>query len=72
VADAQITEYIDRLTAPERLALIGQLWDSLESEVPVTAAHKEELDRRLDMLTGDPASVMSWGALRAELESDCD
>ena len=37
-----------RLTPPERLALISQLWDSLEDEqLPLTAAQRTELDRRL-------------------------
>lgn len=71
MADAQLTEYIKGLTAPERLALIGQLWDSLESEVPVNSGHEEELDRRLETLPEDRAGVVSWSALRAELESDC-
>jgi putative addiction module component (TIGR02574 family) len=37
-----------RLTPPERLTLISQLWDSLEdSHLPLTAAQRRELDRRL-------------------------
>lgn len=43
-----------RLTPPERLALISQLWDSLEDEqVPLTASQRAELDRRLDTLDQD-------------------
>jgi putative addiction module component (TIGR02574 family) len=39
---------IENLTAAERLALISKLWDSLDpSDVPVTPAQREELDRRL-------------------------
>ena len=43
-----------RLTTPERLALIAQLWDSIENEqLPLTAAQQTELDRRLATLEAD-------------------
>jgi putative addiction module component (TIGR02574 family) len=43
-----------RLTPPERLALISQLWDSMEdSQLPLTAAQQAELDRRLASLEQD-------------------
>ena len=39
---------IVRLSPPERLALIAQLWDSLEHEqLPLTSPQREELERRL-------------------------
>ena len=38
---------IGRLTPPERLALIAQLWDSLEQEqLPLTSAQEAELEQR--------------------------
>jgi putative addiction module component (TIGR02574 family) len=38
---------IIRLTPPERLALIAQLWDSLENEqLPLTSAQQAELEQR--------------------------
>jgi putative addiction module component (TIGR02574 family) len=37
-----------RLTPPERLALISQLWDSLDDDhLPQTAAQRTELNSRL-------------------------
>lgn len=43
-----------RLTPPERLALISQLWDSLEEDhLPLTAAQWTELDSRLATLDED-------------------
>jgi putative addiction module component (TIGR02574 family) len=58
-----------RLTPPERLDLISQLWDSLESEhLPVSAAQREELDRRLETLDADRANGVTWQAMKAELE----
>ena len=58
-----------RLTQPERLALISQLWDSLEpSDLPLTAAQEAELDRRLESLDQDRREGTTWTALKAELE----
>jgi putative addiction module component (TIGR02574 family) len=61
-----------RLTPPERLALISQLWDSLENDqLPLTAAQQAELDRRLDNLHEDRSNGVTWEALKAELEQRC-
>jgi putative addiction module component (TIGR02574 family) len=61
-----------RLTPPERLALISQLWDSLEdSHLPLTPAQQAELDRRLATLDRDRREGITWAALKAELEQRC-
>lgn len=61
-----------RLTPPERLALISQLWDSLEDEqLPLTTAQQAELDRRLATLDQDRREGITWAALKAELEQRC-
>ena len=61
-----------RLTPPERLALIAQLWDSLEDEqLPLTAAQRAELDSRLGSLDQDRPEGITWAALKAELEQRC-
>ncbi len=61
-----------RLTSPERLALISQLWDSLEDEqLPLTEPQRAELDRRLEMLDQDRPNGITWAALKAELENRC-
>ena len=63
---------IVRLTPPERLALIAQLWDSLEhDELPLTEAQKAELDHRLASLDEDRRKGVSWASLKAELEQRC-
>ena len=42
---------INNLTIEERLALLGEIWDSLNPEdVPMTDTQRAELDRRLDDL----------------------
>ena len=61
-----------RLTPPERLALISQLWDSLEDDhLPLTAAQRAELDRRLASLDQDRREGITWAALKTELEQRC-
>ena len=61
-----------RLTPPERLTLISQLWDSLEAdELPLTAVQQAELDHRLDTLDQDRREGITWEALKSELEQRC-
>jgi putative addiction module component (TIGR02574 family) len=59
---------ISRLSAGERLDLIGRLWDSLETDdIALTPAQRVELDRRLETADADLATSIPWDALRAEL-----
>ena len=63
---------IVRLTPPERLALIAQLWDSLENEeLPLTGAQQAELERRLASLDDYRRNGVTWASLKAELEQRC-
>jgi putative addiction module component (TIGR02574 family) len=61
-----------RMTPPERLALIAQLWDSLEQQhIPLTDKQQAELDRRLDTIDNDRRSAVTWAELKAELQQRC-
>jgi len=61
-----------RLTPPERLALISQLWDSLQDEnVPLSLAQQAELDSRLASLDRDRREGVSWADLKSELARRC-
>ena len=52
---------IRTLTTEERLTLIGDIWDSLTpSELPLSSAQRDELDRRLDDLAADPHPGIPW------------
>jgi putative addiction module component (TIGR02574 family) len=56
------------LSQQERLELIGELWDSLDpNAVPVTAAQKAEIDRRLATLDVDIANGRDAADVLAEL-----
>ena len=63
------TAEIVRLSPPERIALIAQLWDSLDhDQLPMTCAQQAELESRLASLDQDRQSGVTWTALKAELE----
>jgi putative addiction module component (TIGR02574 family) len=63
---------IIRLSADERLALIAQLWDSLDDhQLRLTAAQQVELERWLATLDQDRAQSVTWQTLKAELEQRC-
>ena len=63
---------IVRLSPPDRLALIAQLWDSLEQhQVPLSQAQEAELERRLDSLDRDRSQGVTWRELKTELEQRC-
>ena len=65
-------EEIFRLSPPERIALIAQLWDSLDDdELPLTSAQRAELESRLRSLDQDRRDGVPWAALKAELEQRC-
>ncbi|MGH9793759.1 MAG: addiction module protein [Candidatus Acidiferrales bacterium] len=54
---------INRLPPEERLNLIERLWDSLSEDprqVAITAAQREELDRRLDEMEAKGAEGIPW------------
>lgn len=63
------SDELARLSPAERLALIGQLWDSLaDAEIPLPQAQQAELASRLSSLDQDRAQAVTWEQLRAELE----
>lgn len=58
---------LKRLTAAEKLLLVGELWDELAShpaEVPVSQETIAELDRRMADYRENPDKVTSWEAIR--------
>jgi putative addiction module component (TIGR02574 family) len=66
------SDEVVRLSPPERLALIAQLWDSLEHEqLPLNSAQQAELERRFGSLDQDRQDSVTWEVLKAELEQRC-
>jgi putative addiction module component (TIGR02574 family) len=61
---------IAKLSAAQRLFLIGELWDSLADEdTPLPQAQQDELRRRLASFDADRAQAVTWDALKAELDA---
>jgi putative addiction module component (TIGR02574 family) len=63
---------IARLSVPERILLLEDLWDSIasdESSVPVPQSHRDELDRRLTQYEKDPGRLLTLDDLREKIEA---
>jgi len=59
---------IIRLRPAERLALIGELWDSIDdADLTLPPMQRRELQRRLASLDQDAVQAVSWDDLKAEL-----
>lgn len=60
---------IDRLSAPQRLELIGLLWDSLADETLANPPewHIRELEQRIAAAAADPGAVEPWEDVLARL-----
>lgn len=53
----KLLEEILALPMSERIGLVGTVWDSISPDVlPLTAAQREELDRRIAEFEADPDS----------------
>ena len=64
-------EEITKLSIPERIQLVEDIWDSIAAEgteVPLTPAQREELQRRVERYRSNPESGISWDALKASLQ----
>jgi len=62
---------ITKLSTPEKILLVEDLWDSIvsdESVLPFPQSHKEELDRRLKRYESAPGNLLSLEELRTRIE----
>ena len=62
---------IKKLSTPEKILLVEDLWDSIasdESVVPVPQSHMEELDTRLKKYEAAPGNLLSLEELRTRIE----
>jgi putative addiction module component (TIGR02574 family) len=61
---------IVKLSTPEKILLVEDLWDSIasdEANVPVLQSHLEELDKRLKSYESDPGNLLSLEELQARI-----
>ena len=66
-------EQVQHLPVEERIELAEAIWDTVAEgasaeELPVSAAHRAELDRRLADLEANPDTGRSWQEVRERLE----
>ncbi len=64
---------IVRMTVPERLELIGTLWDTIPEtmeELPLPASHRKELEQRIARANADPESALPWEQVKIRLRYD--
>jgi putative addiction module component (TIGR02574 family) len=62
---------IKKLSVPERILLVEEIWDSITAEpemMEVTAAQKRELDQRLNNLEAGPDKGRSWEEVKSDLK----
>ena len=65
-------DVIRKLSVPERLALVEEIWDSISADpesVPVSEAHIAEARRRLAEHVADPSTAASWEDAEERLRS---
>ena len=66
---------LDQLSLAERILLVEELWDSIAaaSEAdPLTAAHKQDLQRRVDAYRDHPKAGSPWEEVKARLREDTE
>ena len=62
---------IAKLSAPEKILLVEDLWDSISSDesiVPVPQSHIDELDRRLKRYESASGRLLTIEELQANIE----
>lgn len=60
-----------QLTVAERIQLAEDIWESIVAQpdaLPLTAAQRKELDRRLEAHKKTPTATKSWEQVRAKLK----
>jgi putative addiction module component (TIGR02574 family) len=63
-------EDVADMSVPERIRLVEDIWDSIAADakaVPVTAAEKALIDRRLRALRRNPGACIPWEAVKASI-----
>ena len=64
---------IDRMSVDERIALVNEIWESIEADRvanDLTEAQRAELDRRLAALDADPTNVLTWKEIKAHVRRE--
>ena len=63
---------IDRLSTPEKILLVEELWEHIAAQpsaVPIPSSHVDELQRRLHRQASQPGPMLSLEELQSRIES---
>ncbi|HKR12966.1 MAG TPA: addiction module protein [Pyrinomonadaceae bacterium] len=66
---SNLSEEAKKLSIPERLALVEEIWDSIAEDnecFELTDEQRQELDRRLESFRVNPSQGRTWEEIRAE------
>ncbi len=64
---SNLTEQVKKLSIPERIALVEEIWDSIADDngcFELTEAQKQELDRRIESLRANPSQGRTWEEIK--------
>ena len=70
----EVRRLIDKLSVPDRIALVQAIWDGIAGEVetsPLTDAQRQEVDRRLAAHRANPQAAIPWEQVEAEALARC-
>jgi putative addiction module component (TIGR02574 family) len=61
---------LDQLSVGERIQLVQEIWDSIpaESDLELSDAFKQELDRRIAAADANPGAGSTWEEVKARLQ----
>jgi len=66
---SNLTEEAKKLSIPERISLVEEIWDSIAEEngcFELSEAQRKELDRRLESFHVDPSQGRTWEEIKSE------
>ena len=64
---SNLTAQVKKLSIPERLALVEEIWDSIAEDngcFELTEAQKQELDRRIESFRANPSQGRTWEEIK--------
>ena len=64
---SNLTEQVKKLSIPERIALVEEIWDSIAEDsgcFELTEAQKRELDRRIESFRANPSLGRTWEEIK--------
>ncbi len=65
-----VLEALEKLTVPERLQIVEDLWDSIarsNADIPMPQWQKDELARRKEHYLRNPDSGLSWAQAKRDI-----